>query len=210
MLQRLATLSVLCMLLSADPGLAQFSAQPEPVRSLDAYVGAYDLGAGEVARIMLRGDSLVAEDGLGPKTRLELVSENVFEAAGGGGLRVEFTPGGGRDMRVRVIGAVRTQVGRRISLPRQLLAGYVGSYPLSDALVMAITLEGEQLMAQATGPSGGATASKHPLFPESNVKFFVQDYKSEDVASLEFGTDSEKWPFVVVRQAGFEQKTLRR
>lgn len=68
---------------------------------------------------------------------------------------------------------------------------------------MDVTLEGARLIAQATG------ASKHPLFPESATKFFVQDYQAEDVAQLEFGHGTDG-AFVIFRQSGFEQRVLRR
>jgi len=67
-----------------------------------------------------------------------------------------------------------------------------------------VTLEGGRLIAQATG------ASRHPLFPESTTRFFVQDSASTDVAHLEFGADPDGKAFVVFRQMDAAQKVYRK
>ncbi|RPD46625.1 serine hydrolase [Paracnuella aquatica] len=60
--------------------------------------------------------------------------------------------------------AARTE----ITVPVDILNNYVGEYEITPAFKMMITLEGGQLMAQATGQS------KNPLFAESNTKFFLK------------------------------------
>lgn len=192
--------SVLLISLAAEWALAQ--GKPA-FGALEAFIGAYELHDGTLARIMLRGDSLIAESGLGPTTRLRSVSGDVFESEGAEPLRLEFVRGSSSELRVRVTHKERTDEGRRVGVSRKTLSNYVGRYPLSAALAMVVTLEGESLIAQATG------ASRHPLFPESSTRFFVQDYQAEDVAQLEFGSDVSG-PFVIFRQGGFEQKVMRK
>lgn len=175
---------------------------PRP-SALEKFVGAYQLQDGTIARVMLRGDALVAESGLGASARLKAVSSDVFEGEGADRLRLEFLRGSGPELRVRVHQQTGTREGQRVEVPATTLARYVGRYPLSAELAMEVTLEGARLIAQATG------ASRHPLFPESATKFFVQDYQAEDVAELEFGNAADG-AFVIFRQSGFERRVLRR
>lgn len=193
-------LGVLLVALAASGAGSQEPPRPNP---LEAFVGAYQLQDGTLARIMLRGAGLVAESGLGPKARLKAVSSDVFEGEGAERLRLEFLGGSGSDLRVRVHQHSSIHEGQRITVPATVLASYVGRYPLSAELAMEVTLEGTRLIAQATG------ASKHPLVPESATKFFVQDYQAEDIAQLEFGHAADG-AFVIFRQNGFEQRVLRR
>lgn len=51
---------------------------------------------------------------------------------------------------------------------RAVLEKYVGSYALSPAFAITVTLEGDRLMAQATGQQ------KFQIFPESPTKFFYK------------------------------------
>lgn len=191
------------VLLGALAGSGAGSQEPPRPDALEAFVGAYQLQDGTIARIMLRGVGLVAESGLGPKVRLKAVSSDVFEGEGAARLRLEFLRGSSTDLRVRVHQQASIHEGQRITVPATVLASYVGRYPLSAELAMEVTLEGTRLIAQATG------ASKHPLFPESATKFFVQDYQAEDTAQLEFGYAADG-AFVIFRQSGFEQRVLRR
>lgn len=57
---------------------------------------------------------------------------------------------------------------REITLPKEVLARYVGTYEVSPDFSIVITLEGDQLMAQATHQP------KFPLFAESETKFFLK------------------------------------
>jgi hypothetical protein len=54
-----------------------------------------------------------------------------------------------------------------ISVDQGVLAQYVGTYQISPEFSIAMTLEGNQLMTQATGQP------KFPMFPESQTKFFL-------------------------------------
>jgi len=57
---------------------------------------------------------------------------------------------------------------KEVSLSPQILASYVGTYELAPTFSIAITLEGNQLMSQATNQP------KFPLFAESQTMFFLK------------------------------------
>jgi len=168
---------------------------------LETYIGAYELDGGAVARIMLRGNELVAEVSGALPARLKATTKGAFEAQSVTPYTVVFAEA--RDQ-LRIVTATSSQAGRRITAPVALLGRYTGTYPLSDTLAMVLTLESGRLIAQATG------ASRHPLFPESSTRFFVQDSASTDVAHLEFGADPDGRAFVVFRQMGGAQKVYRK
>ena len=64
---------------------------------------------------------------------------------------------------------VRTQ----IKLDAAELARYVGKYELAPQFSIEFTLEGEQLVSQATGQP------KLPVYPESANKFFAKAVDAE-------------------------------
>jgi len=68
---------------------------------------------------------------------------------------------------------------KEITLPVAKLAGYVGTYELKPGFDLVVTLEGGQLMTQATGQA------KLPMFAESETRFFL---KAVD-AQIEFSGD---------------------
>jgi CubicO group peptidase (beta-lactamase class C family) len=57
---------------------------------------------------------------------------------------------------------------KEITVAPAILANYVGTYELSPAFALVMTLEAGQLMTQATGQH------KLPLYPESETKFFLK------------------------------------
>jgi CubicO group peptidase (beta-lactamase class C family) len=57
---------------------------------------------------------------------------------------------------------------KEITVSPKILAQYVGNYELAPTFSIAITLEGDQLMAQATNQR------KNPLFAESETMFFLK------------------------------------
>lgn len=89
---------------------------------------------------------------------------------------------------------------KMITVSRNILAQYVGTYALVPKLNIMITLEGGQLMAQASGQG------KLPLFASSDSKFF---YKVVD-AEIEFTTD-EKGSVIglILHQGGRDMKAPR-
>jgi len=189
--------------LAANVAPAVVAAQPPigQASELEAYIGAYELEGGAIARIMLRGKELVADVSGARPARLKATTKGVFEAESATPYTVVFDEA--RDQ-LRITTSTSMQAGRRITAPTGLLGRYTGTYPLSDTLAMVLTLEGDRLIAQATG------ASRHPLFPESATRFFVQDSASNDVAHLEFGADPDGKAFVVFRQMSTTQKVYRK
>jgi hypothetical protein len=88
-----------------------------------------------------------------------------------------------------------------IILPRATLETYVGTYELKPGFDLAITLEGDQLMSQATGQG------RAPVFPEAEAKFFL---KVVD-AQIEFFKDAKgAVTHLVLYQGGQELKGLRK
>jgi hypothetical protein len=72
---------------------------------------------------------------------------------------------GGRDMKApRTSAAVAEK--KEVQVPAKILSDYVGIYELRPGFDLVVTLEGDQLMTQATGQP------KFPIFAESETKFF--------------------------------------
>jgi hypothetical protein len=69
---------------------------------------------------------------------------------------------------------------KAISVPPSMLATFVGEYQLAPGFAITVTLEGDQLVTQATGQP------RFPIFAESETKFFL---KVVD-AQLEFVRDA--------------------
>jgi len=91
----------------------------------------------------------------------------------------------------------------RQSVPVQpdTLTKYVGTYELSPQFSIVITLEGNQLMAQATNQP------KFAIFPESETKFF---YKVVD-AQLEFSkNDQGQISHLVLHQGGQDMNGVKK
>lgn len=175
-------------------------AAPRP--ELERAVGAYQMADGGLVRVLLLRGGLVVDDGSAPRRGLDRRSSGDFETTD----HTHLTFSGPQDRATAIVlrtsGATRT--GRRVDVREETLQLYVGVYPLSNDLAMHVSLEGGGLIVQATG------ASRHPLFPESATRFFVQDYATDDVAGLEFGRAADGRAFVIVRQAGTEQTLYRR
>jgi uncharacterized protein YneR len=86
---------------------------------------------------------------------------------------------------------------KAIAAPKEVLARYVGTYQLTPAFSIAVTLEGDQLMAQATNQP------KFPLFPESETRFFL---KVAD-AQVEFSKDDKgEFAYLTLHQGGRQVK----
>src|SRR6266550_4562204 len=90
---------------------------------------------------------------------------------------------------------------KEITLSTDVLRQYVGTYQLSPTFSIAITLEGNRLMSQATNQPA------LPLFPESETSFFL---KAVD-AQIEFAkNDKGEVTSLTLRQGGNEMKALKR
>jgi CubicO group peptidase (beta-lactamase class C family) len=93
--------------------------------------------------------------------------------------------------------AVRTQV----KVDPAVLARYVGTYQLAPNFSITFTLEGNQLMSQATGQP------KVPVYPESQTKFFLKVVDAE----VEFFTDNKgNVSYMILHQGGQDHKGMRK
>lgn len=189
-------------LLLAVVAVATIHAQPS-FQELEPFVGAYHLANGTVARVMLLKGGLVYR-AAGTSTPIRGIDAQTFRGEGPlRSVRVRFSAGQPAPSATISMGS-GVHVGQRVIVEPQVLRSYVGTYPLSDTLAMQVTLESGRLHAQAPG------ASKHPLFPESDTRFFVHDYGTDDVADLEFGREASGAAFVIVSQGGSSQKVARK
>jgi hypothetical protein len=73
---------------------------------------------------------------------------------------------GGKDMPAPRIADTVPPPKKEIKVSQEILAKYVGTYELQPGFDLVITLEGDQLVTQATGQP------KIPIFAESETKFF--------------------------------------
>ncbi|MDQ6698944.1 MAG: DUF3471 domain-containing protein, partial [Acidobacteriota bacterium] len=149
-----------------------------PPATLARYVGTYELGPRVTVKITLVGNQLMGQLSGQPKFPLFAESETLFflkvvDA------QIEFGKDekgvvtslilhqGGRDQK-----AVRTsdkvEEPKEIAVSPKILAEYAGTYELRPGFDLVVTLEGEQLMTQATGQP------KVPVFAESETKFFLK------------------------------------
>jgi CubicO group peptidase (beta-lactamase class C family) len=88
---------------------------------------------------------------------------------------------------------ILTSERKEVSVQPDTLAKYVGTYELSPKFSIVITLDGSQLMAQAT------SQPKFRIFPESDTKFF---YKVVDAQLEFFKNDQGQITHLVLHQHG--------
>ncbi len=88
-----------------------------------------------------------------------------------------------------------------VKVDRAVLARYVGTYELSPKFSITYTLEGDQLMTQATNQG------KFPLFPESETKFFL---KIVDAETEFFTNDKGEVSYMVLYQGGRDMKGIKK
>lgn len=92
-------------------------------------------------------------------------------------------------------------VHKQVHVDRSVLKTYVGTYELTPTFSIVFTLEGDQLMSQATGQG------KLPVFPESDTLFFA---KAVD-AQVEFFKDEKgDVAYMVLHQGGRDIKGVRK
>jgi CubicO group peptidase (beta-lactamase class C family) len=150
---------------------------------LEQYVGTYEMAPKVNMMITLEGGQLISQLSGQGKVPLFAKSETKFfpkvvDA------EVEF----GKDDKGAVTYLVLHQGGRDTKAPRtsdkvverkeiavspKVLAQYTGTYELQPGFNLVITLEGDQLVSQATGQE------KIPLFAETETKFFPKVMDAE-------------------------------
>jgi hypothetical protein len=178
-------------------------------KTLEQYVGTYQLAPKVEMKITLDGGQLFTQLSGQGKLALFPTSETLFflkvvDA------QVEFGKDekgpyavlhqGGRDTK-----APRTSdkvVERKeIAVSAKILEQYVGTYEMRPGFDMAITLEGGQLISQATGQG------KIPLFAATETKFFPKVMDAE----IEFVKDDKgAVTQMILRQGPGEMKAPRK
>jgi CubicO group peptidase (beta-lactamase class C family) len=88
-----------------------------------------------------------------------------------------------------------------ITVSPAILGTYVGTYQLTPDFAIVMTLEGGQLMTQATGQS------KLPLFAESETKFFL---KVVDAEVEFFKNEKGEVTHLILHQGGQDQKGIKK
>jgi len=172
---------------------------------LDRYVGVYKVD--DKVRVLVRrdGDHLTQQRTGGPLLSIDAESETKFFVKGSL-LRFAFSldragrvtgfdvtlPDGNVEHRARTdepLPAERAVV----TVDARVLDGYLGNYDLGPGFVLAITREGAQLFAQATGQP------RLPIFAASPTEFFL---KAVD-AQLSFHADAKgRADSLVLHQGG--------
>jgi CubicO group peptidase (beta-lactamase class C family) len=138
--------------------------------------------------------------------------ESLFAAyeQGGDGAVIMTNAQGGSRLTSEVMSSIaavydwpdfRPVVRTEIKLAPAALARYVGTYELTPQFSIAFTLEGDQLMTQATNQP------KVPIYPESDRKFFLKVVNAE----LEFFSDDKgQVSYLILHQNGHDIKGKRR
>jgi len=90
---------------------------------------------------------------------------------------------------------------KEITVPPAILAKYVGTYQLMPNFDIVMTLEGGQLMTQATGQG------KFPLFAESETKFFL---KVVDAEVEFFKNEKGEVTHIILHQGGQDVKGVKK
>lgn len=89
----------------------------------------------------------------------------------------------------------------KVKVDPATLARYVGTYQLAPDFSITFTLEGDQLMTQATNQP------KFPVYPESQTKFFLTVVDAE----VEFVTDDKgQVTAAILHQGGQDHKAVRK
>jgi CubicO group peptidase (beta-lactamase class C family) len=95
----------------------------------------------------------------------------------------------------------RPVVRTAIKVDRSVLARYVGTYEIAPTFSVTFSLEGDQLMTQATNQP------KFPVYPETETKFFLTVVDAE----VEFFSDDKgQVSYLVLHQNGHETKGMKK
>ncbi len=92
-------------------------------------------------------------------------------------------------------------VRKEVQVARDILQTYVGTYELTPTFSLVFTLDGDQLICQATGQG------KLPLYPQSDTLFFA---KALDAQVEFFKDDKGKVAYLMLHQSGHDVKGIRK
>jgi len=152
---------------------------------LKQYVGTYEMAPNVNFMIRLTNGQLSAQLSGQQALPLFAKSETVFflklvDAEIEFGKDYLVLHQGGRDQKaMRTSDSVAEK--KEVTVPSKILAQYVGTYELRPGFDLVVTLEGDQLISQATGQG------KIPLFAESDTRFFPKVMDAE----IEFFKDAQ-------------------
>ena len=149
-------------------------------KEFDAYVGVYRNSDQTLGTVKREGDQLFAQRAGLPRAEMFASGDHEFffkdsfvrlafekDASGNVAALVITRPNGATDRAMRTnepLPAAPVEV----KVPSDVLRRYVGDYQLAPGFVLTVTLEGEQLMSQATGQQ------KVAIFPTSESEFFLK------------------------------------
>jgi len=95
----------------------------------------------------------------------------------------------------------RPVVRTALKVDRSVLARFVGTYEIAPTFSVTFSLDGDQLMTQATNQP------KFPVFPETETKFFLTVVDAE----VEFFSDNKgQVSYLVLHQNGHETKGMKK
>jgi CubicO group peptidase (beta-lactamase class C family) len=180
---------------------------------LAEYVGSYQVGPGFALDVTLEGTQLMTQGtGQGKlpvyaesdtKFFLKVVDAQIeFFHDDKGAVSYLILHQGGRDMKAPRTGDVAPKPERKeVAVSPKSLADYVGTYQIAPNFDLVVTLEGTQLMTQATGQD------KVPVFAESDTKFFL---KVVDAQIEFFRDDKGAVGYLILHQGGQDMKAPRK
>jgi len=161
-------------------------------REFDSYTGVYRNRDQTLGTVRREGDRLFAQRAGLPRLEIFAYSDHEFffkdsfvrlafekDASGNIAALVISRPNGAKERATRTIEPLPSAP-VEIKVAPDLLRRYVGDYQLSPGFVLTVTLEGEQLMSQATGQQ------KVAIFPASDSEFFLKVVN----AQISFITDA--------------------
>jgi D-alanyl-D-alanine carboxypeptidase len=149
-------------------------------KEFDAYTGVYRNNDQTLGTVKREGDRLFAQRAGLPRLEMFAYSDHEFffkdsfvrlafekDASGNVAALVISRPNGAKERAMRT-NEPQPSVPVEIKVPVGVLRRYVGDYQLAPGFVLTVSLEGEQLMSQATGQQ------KVTIFPTSDSEFFLK------------------------------------
>jgi CubicO group peptidase (beta-lactamase class C family) len=180
-------------------------------KALEQYVGTYQMAPKIVMMITVANGQLISQISGQGKVPLFAESETKFfpkvvdaeiefDKDDKGAVTSLVLHQGGRDMKAPRI-SDKVMERKEVAVSPNILAQYVGTYEIRPGFDLAITLEGGQLISQATGQN------KMPLFAESETKFFPKVIDAE----IEFVKDGKgAVTHLILRQGAAEINAPRK
>jgi serine-type D-Ala-D-Ala carboxypeptidase/endopeptidase len=179
---------------------------------LQQYVGVYELAPTFKLSVTVEGSQLMVQASGQPKLPVFASSDTKFfykvvdarieffkDAKGAVSHLVLYQ--NNQEMKAPRISSAVAAERKEITVSPSILAQYPGTYELQPGFDLVVTLEGSNLMTQATGQG------KVQVFPETETKFFL---KVTD-AQIEFFKDSKgAVTYLVLHQGPAEIKAMKK